>query len=288
VPSDLERVDLHIHSTASDGVLSPAEIVNLAAKSGLAAIALTDHDTVSGVPEALEAGRGAGVEVLTGMEISAELPGGTMHILGYGFELNDATLREALEQFRRNREERNPRIIARLAELGVPISCEAVREKATGETVGRPHIAQAMVEAGHVGNVDEAFKLYLGRGASAYIERRRATPQEAIRMIHDAGGLAVLAHPMQLRRPMAEVRSITSELAASGLDGLEVYHPDHSANDTRSFQVLARELDLVVTGGTDFHGSIRRDVLLGVGRGRLVVTYAAVRAIRERLAHQGC
>ncbi|NIA20884.1 MAG: PHP domain-containing protein [Anaerolineaceae bacterium] len=287
MPSDQQGVDLHIHSTASDGALAPGEIVGLAAEIGLRAIALTDHDTASGVGEALEAGRRAGLEVLTGVEISAEFPEGTMHILGYGFDPQDDGLKEALAQFRRNRDERNPRILARLAELGVPVSLETVREKATGQTVGRPHIAQCLVEAGHVASVDEAFRLYLGRGAAAYVNRRRATAEEAIRMIHGAGGLAVLAHPMQLRRPMLEIRRTVRELAARGLDGLEAWHPDHSTDDTRTFEVLARELDLVVTGGTDFHGSLRREVRLGVGRGNIRTTYEAVRAIRRRLAGQG-
>lgn len=287
MPSDNRRVDLHVHTTASDGMYRPAEIVRRAVEAGLAAIAVTDHDTVGGVDEALEAGRNMGLEVLTGTEISAEFPSGTMHILGYGFDPHDAGLRDALEQYRRNRDERNPQILAKLAELGVPISYEAVRAKAGGESVGRPHIAQTLVEAGHVTSVDEAFRLYLARGCPAYVNRRRAAPEEAIRMIHQAGGLAVLAHASQLKRTMQEVRRITAELADAGLDGIEVYHPDHSADDMRALGVLARQLNLVVTGGTDYHGHVREDVRLGVGRGNLNVGYESVLAIRERLAARG-
>lgn len=284
MPADARRVDLHIHTTASDGLYAPAEIVRRAAEAGLAAIAITDHDTVAGLGEALDAGRRLGLEVLTGTELSAEFPNGTMHILGYGFDPRHPALLSALEQYRRFRDERNPQILAKLAELGMPIRYEAVRAKAGGESVGRPHIAQALVEAGHVTGVDEAFRLYLARGRPAYVNRRRASPEEAIRMIRAAGGAAVLAHAGQLKRTMQEVRRIVAGLATAGLDGIEVWHPDHSADDMRALAVLARQLGLAATGGTDYHGHVREDVRLGVGRGNLAVGYEAVEALRARLA----
>jgi hypothetical protein len=284
VPSADQRVDLHIHTTASDGAHAPAAVVHMAAEAGLAAIAITDHDTVSGLADAREAAQSEKIELLNGVEVSAEFPGGTMHILGYGFDPDNVPLREMLQQFQRNRAERNPRILTCLARMGMPLSYQTVRAKAGGETVGRPHIAQAMIDAGYVHTADEAFSRYLGRGCPAYVERRRAAPQEAIRVIREAGGLAVLAHPTQLRRPMSEVRRVTAELAGLGLEGIETYHPDHSADDARTFEVLARELGLIMTGGSDYHGHIRHGVQVGSGRGQLRVTYEAVRQIHERLA----
>jgi len=279
-------VDLHVHTTASDGNLSPAEVVRAAKAAGLVAIAVTDHDTVAGLAEALEAGRREGLDILTGVELSADLPGSTMHILGYEIDPADPALLEALSQIRRDRDERNPRILARLAELGMPLGAEAVRAKARGETVGRPHIAQCMVDAGYVRACDEAFVRYLARGAPAYVERRRASPEEAIQLIRAAGGLAALAHPKQIGRRPAEIRDLATRLAARGLEGIEVYHPDHSSADSATFGLLARDLGLVVTGGTDFHGHVHQGVRLGVGRGNLRVPDEAVQEIRDRLARR--
>lgn len=277
-------VDLHVHTTASDGSLPPAAVVALAREAGLAAIAITDHDTVAGVAEAVASGEREGVEVLPGLEVSAELSGGTMHILGYSLDATDAALLDGLRRFQDNRNERNPRILARLADLGMPVRLEDVAAHAGGEVVGRPHIAQAMLDAGYVRSVEEAFDRYLARGSSAYVERRRAQPEEAVRLIRDAGGLAVLAHPKQLRRTWRQTRDITARLADCGLEGLEVYHPDHSADESSTYRLLAESLGLVVVGGTDFHGHARQSIRLGVGRGSLRVSYEAVEQIRERLA----
>jgi predicted metal-dependent phosphoesterase TrpH len=277
-------VDLHVHSTASDGSLSPSAVVGAAAEAHLAAIALTDHDTVAGLPEAVEAGRSAGIEVLTGVELSVNWPGSTMHMLGYALDPSSPPLVEALATFRRNRDERNPKILDRLVEMGMPLEYEAVAAKAGGESVGRPHIAQAMVEAGYVRDTGTAFRRYLARGAPAYVERRRAEPEEAIAVIRAAEGAAVLAHPGQLQRPMEEVRHIIARFRDAGLDGLEAWHPDHTAQDMAVYQRMAEELGLVVTGGTDFHGHLRQDVRLGVGRGNLRIPYAVVAQLRERLA----
>jgi len=279
-------VDLHVHTTASDGNLSPAEVVRAAKAAGLEAIAITDHDTVAGLAEALDAGRREGLDVLTGVELSADLPGSTMHILGYEIDPTDPALLDALSRIRRDRDERNPRILARLAEMGMPLEAEAVRAKARGETVGRPHIAQCMVDAGYVRACDEAFLRYLARGAPAYVERRRVSPEEAVQLIRVGGGLAALAHPKQIQRPAAEVRALAARLAEGGLEGIEVYHPDHSAADSATYRVLARDLGLVVTGGTDFHGRVHQGVRLGVGRGNLRVPCEAVREIRDRLARR--
>ncbi len=282
LPTDL--VDLHIHTTASDGLYPPAETVRLAAEVPLAALAITDHDTVAGLPEAAAAARRHNIELLTGVEVSVEFPLGTMHILGYGFDPDHPDLRAALQQYQRNRDERNPRILARLAQMGMSIPYAAVRAKAAGESVGRPHIAQCLVEAGFARTSDEVFKRFLGRGAPAYVERRRASATDAIRAIRSAGGLAALAHPGQLRRPYDEVRRIAADLQSVGLEALEVYHPDHCLEHVRAYESIARDLGLILVGGTDFHGHLRQTVRIGVGRGPLRVPYQAVLQIRQRLA----
>jgi hypothetical protein len=284
VPAPDTLVDLHIHTTASDGMFPPAETVRLAAEARLAALAITDHDTVAGLPEAADAARAHNIELLAGVEVSVQFPNGTMHILGYGFDPAHPGLRAALQQYQRNRDERNPLILKRLAAMGMSIPYATVRAKAAGESVGRPHIAQCLVEAGFCRSTEEVFKKFLGRGAPAYVERRRATPQEAIQVIRDAGGLAALAHPGQLRRPPDEVRRIAAGLQSAGLDALETYHPDHCLEHVRTYERLARDLGLILVGGSDFHGHLRHTVRIGVGRGTLRVPYESVRQIRARLA----
>lgn len=286
-PNDERFVDLHVHTTASDGALSPAEIVDAARQSHLAAVAITDHDTVAGIAEARRAAQRTGddLEVIPGVELSVDASGSTLHVLGYDVDPDDAALTETLTRLRGGRDERNPRIIERLAELGLPIRYEDVLARAAGETVGRPHIARVLVDAGHARSVDEAFDRYLARGAPAYVERWRIGPEQAIELIHRAGGSAVVAHPAQVQRPPIEVRAIIQGLADAGLDGIEVWHPDHAATDVGTYRLLAEQLGLVATGGTDFHGHMRRQsVRLGVGRGQMRIPYSVVIALRRRRA----
>lgn len=281
----MRLVDLHTHTTASDGQLTPSELVAAAAELPLAAIAVTDHDTISGLDEAHEAGRRLGVEVINGLELSAEFPT-TLHILGYDFDHGNEHLRSRLEHFRKGRNARNVRIVDRLAELGMALEMEEVTDLAGGESVGRPHIALAMVNRGMVKSTEEAFEKFLGRGTAAYINRERCSPQEAIELIRSAGGLAVAAHPRQMRRPPDETRAMLRQLKDMGLEGLEVYHSEHSADDVMLYQQMARELDLVATGGTDYHGHIRQGVRLGVGWGGMRIGYNVVEAIRERISRR--
>ncbi len=222
-----KRVDLHLHSTASDGSLTPEELVAYAREKGAAAIALTDHDTVDGVKPALEAGARHGLEVVPGVEISALHPRGTMHILGYFIDPDHPFLQNQLDRLQVARRERNPRIIQRLKALGIPITWESVAALARGQ-IGRPHIAQALVRAGAVTSVEEAFEKYLTRGAPAYVEKFRFPPSEAIEMIRAAGGLAVLAHPFTLNLPsLSALEQELSALKALGLEGVDGLYPEH-------------------------------------------------------------
>jgi predicted metal-dependent phosphoesterase TrpH len=244
------RVDLHMHSTASDGTLSPAELVQRAQARGLTTIALTDHDTTDGLPEAIEAGRALGLEVITGLEINSETDLGHMDFLAYGVDGNNAALQDQLLAIRDARVGRAKGIVKKLADLGVPVQWERVLAFAGEEnkSIARPHIARAMLEAGHVASLQEAFDKYLNDDGPAYVHRLQLLPQEVIDVIHQAGGAIVLAHPIH-----AGTDHLVPMLAGLGLDGVEVYYPDHSEEQRATLLAVAQQHHLIVTGGSDFH-----------------------------------
>lgn len=244
------KVDLHLHSTESDGRLSPAELVELAYRRGVRRLALTDHDTTSGLPRAIEAGRRLGVEVIPGIELSTDIPGTEVHILGHFLEYEQPAFQETLARFRESRVGRAERMVARLAELGAPISWERVKELAGGASVGRPHVAQALLEAGYVQSISEAFDRYIGRNGPAYVERFKLTPAEAIALIHSVRGMAVLAHPLETEG----VEALVPQLALNGLDGIECYYQGYDQEQVQHLVELARAHGLVPTGGSDYHG----------------------------------
>jgi len=282
-----DLVDLHTHSSASDGVYPPQEVVERADAVGLKAVALTDHDTTAGVAEALAAGEAAGIEVIPALEISTEFEGGACHILGYLLDPDEAGLARLLETARQGRARRNAAILDRLNDLGFRLAMEEVTRRRPTGTVTRAHFAAAMLEKGYVRTWDEAFEKYLGRGKSAYVARRRVEPADAIAAIRGADGLAALAHPRQLNRSVAETEDWLRHLVGLGLEGVEVWTPDHSATLARHYEEMARRLGLLETGGTDWHGRADSDIRLGVGRGHLAVHYAVVERIKARLAARG-
>ncbi|GED72129.1 PHP-like protein [Brevibacillus reuszeri] len=246
-----QRADLHTHTKASDGTCDPAENVRLAKEAGLQALAITDHDTVAGIPEALAAGKELGIEVIPGVEVSSVGRGQDIHVLGYYIPYEDSSFQERLVGLRETRHERNQLLIAKLQELGIPITLENVyrRKQGTDKNIGRPHIAEELIELGIVATMEEAFEKFLGKGAAAYVNPPRITPQEAIRLIQDAGGVAVLAHP-----GLYDDDELVQELIAFGLDGIEVNHPDNTEEQRKVYRSWAQENDLVMTGGSDFHG----------------------------------
>lgn len=248
-----KRMDLHTHTKASDGTCEPAENVRLAKKAGLAGLAITDHDTVAGIPAALEAAIELGVEVIPGIEVSSSARGQDIHVLGYFVPYEDAAFQARLVGLRETRHERHKLLIARLQELGIPITLEKVYSRKPGtnkdKNIGRPHIAEEMMELGVVSSIEEAFEKYLGKGGAAYVNPPRITPQEAITLIKDAGGVAVLAHP-----GLYDDDELVHELIEFGLDGIEVFHPDNDAAQRETYSKWAEEFDLIVTGGSDFHG----------------------------------
>ena len=275
-------IDLHVHTTASDGTMSPEEVVRYAKDRGLKAIAITDHDTVDGVPRALEEGRRTGIEVVEGVELSVDTPRGTCHLLGYFVDPSDDGFREKLRVVQRARAERNLRMIERLRELGVELSLEEVRAIAPHGQLCRPHFALAMAKKGYVQSVDEAFERYLKKGGPAYVEKFKFTPEEAIESIRRAGGLPVLAHPFTLELEQQELEAFVRRLREQGLEGIEVYYPDHTEEQRAFYRQLAERYDLAITGGTDFHGASKEGIDLGVGRGDMALPYSLLEALKER------
>jgi 3',5'-nucleoside bisphosphate phosphatase len=276
-------VDLHSHSTASDGTLTPGQVVQYAADAGLSAMSLTDHDTTAGIAEAQRTAAQLQIDFLPGIEISAQYPRpGTLHLLGYGIDPNHSALIDLTQNLNTARRDRNLRIIARLNELGVSITLDEVLAGASG-TVGRPHIAQVLVQKGYVKSKQQAFDKYLGQAANAYEDKETITPARAIAMIHAAKGLAVLAHPSQLKKTnTAELAHEIKTFTDFGLDGIEVIHSDHSDAFVEQLEALARQHHLLCTGGSDFHGEHKPLIRMGYAGARRVPR-AYYEALVERL-----
>ena len=268
-------VDLHTHTTASDGSLVPQELLALADREGLAAVAITDHDTVDALaPARAAAPRYPDLVFVAGVELSAQPPSGTLHILGLDIREQTPSLAALAGGLRGGRSERNEQIVARLRALGIDIGMDDVRAAAgrTGdagesEVLSRVHMAEALRRKGHVATAAEAFGRYLGKGCPAYVDRQRPTAAQAIAAIRQAEGLAALAHPVQLECDnRLQLERILRDLIHAGLNGIEVYHSNHTPAQTRLYLDLARRYDLTVTGGSDFHGPAKPDVRLGLPR----------------------
>jgi predicted metal-dependent phosphoesterase TrpH len=245
------RIDLHLHTTASDGRLSPEEVVKLAVERGLMAIAITDHDSVEGIAAAMKAAEASpSLKVIPGVEFNTDIPDGEVHILGYFIDYESQELRQTLRRLRQGRRKRARRMIAKLAQLGIEVEWERVKELAAGGSMGRPHIAQAMLEQGHISSLQEAFNRYIGRSGPAYVERERLTPVEAVELVVKAGGLPVLAHPAGIDG----LEDILCQLKAAGLVGLEAYYDGYNRRTINWLVDIAKRHGLIISGGSDFHG----------------------------------
>jgi predicted metal-dependent phosphoesterase TrpH len=276
-------IDLHTHTTHSDGSDTPEELVGKAARAGAVALAITDHDTVSGLAEGRTAARQLGIEFVDGIEISAEYSPGTMHLLGYC--IDGAVIESDLVELKQARDQRNPQIATRLQELGLDIPYEEVQALAGGEMVGRPHFARLMVQKGYVRSIQDAFNSFLAKGAQAYVEKLRLSPENAVDLIHRAGGVAVLAHPYQLKLPSLDaVHDLAAELAGLGLDGIEAIYSRHSEEERSAYAEIARRHGLLITGGSDYHGTYKPDLSLVTGKGDLEVPYRLLEEIKARAA----
>ncbi|MCX7726448.1 MAG: PHP domain-containing protein [Chitinispirillaceae bacterium] len=260
-----QNFDLHSHSNTSDGSFSPTELVEYAKKNGVTTIALTDHDTINGVEEAIKAGKEFGVTVLAGVEISIDFDPGTMHICGYNIDIKNKNLNDKLGFVQYARKNRNNIIIEKLNAMGIEITLDEVKKVAGPDQIGRPHFARVMMEKGYVTTVKEAFNKYLAKGAPCYVDRIRLSMSDAVEMIKGAGGKAVLAHPIQLKLESDEAyRKKFAELKEVGIEGVEAFSSYHTEEENKKFKSMAEEFGFIVTGGSDFHGKTKPEVELGV------------------------
>lgn len=283
----MKYIDLHVHSTASDGTLTPSEVVDLAIEKKLSAIALTDHDTVQGVAEAKERAafhtkNGHPVEVYPGVEISAAYKKRDIHILGLLVDENNELLTRTLENAQRNRETRNDRIIQKFADLGISLTMEELLDGSEDSVITRAHFGRALMKKGIVASIQEAFEKYLNEEGPCYVAREYIEPEQAIGLILKAGGIPILAHPLLYHLPYEELVALLDRLKKAGLQGLEVYYSSNRGSDEADVKALASYFSLIPSGGSDFHGSIKPGLELGTGRSNnLKVPYSVLERIKN-------
>lgn len=283
----LRHIDLHTHTAASDGADSPADLVALAASENLAAVAVTDHDTVSGLAEATEAGRALGVSVVRGCELAVASPFGEVHILGLWLPEHPTHLASALETIRAARDDRNREMVEKFRRVGYAVSYPELAAVAAGESVGRPHMARLLVDKGICASTREAFAKFLGDDKGMYVPRVLPSPEEGIALLKEEGATTVIAHPMLLRASLPELEALVGRLAGLGLDAVEAYYSEHDAAATRRALKLAARFDLGVSGGSDYHGSVRPDVKLGRVWNAGRIGGEVLDALLERRVRQG-
>ena len=279
----MDLIDLHTHTTASDGSYTPSEVVFAAYESGLAAVAITDHDNINGIEEAFKAGKGLPIEVVPGVEISVDAGfRGGMHMLGYCIDPSEPRLVAALERLQQARAERNPQVVEKLNQLGLDITMDEVRACAGQGQIGRPHFAQVIIEKGYAKNRAEAFNRWLGADKPAYVPKFKFKPDVAISLLRGAGGVPVLAHPGLLKLAFLRLESLIRELMELGLEGVEAIYSEHNQALRKRLSDLAARLGLVITGGSDFHGDPKPDIKLGYGLGDLRVPKSLLMPLKQR------
>lgn len=279
----MRAIDLHTHSSYSDGSLTPGQLVREAARAGLAAIALTDHDTMAGIDEAIATGKETGIEVLSGIEISADQEGRDVHLLGYCANPKNSGLRSLLAELQAARENRNQAILGRLDILGIRLNMSDLIASTAG-LIGRPHIARQLVLQGHASSMDHAFRRFLKKDGRAYVMGDKFPARDTIRVIREAGGIAVLAHPTTLDYRLKGVPAIVERLYEYGLGGIEVYYPGHNRKICQALLELAKRWQLAVTGGSDYHGALKPEIKLGGAPVMPPVPYRLLTELKERLA----
>jgi len=278
----VKRIDLHTHSLCSDGAQTPADVVRTAHAAGLAAIALSDHDCIEGVQTAIDTGKMLGVEVIPAVELSAQSET-ELHILGYFIDIHNKKLNDAMAYALQVRDQRQEETCRKLNEQGFDITMEELREEAHGNPVlCRAHFAQIMVRKGYAESVKDAFSRYLSVGCYAYSNRQALTAQEAVSLIREAGGIAVAAHLHLIKKPDDELREYLKSLIPYGLDGVEGYYTDYTPDMEQRYRAMAKELGLVISGGTDYHGANKPHISIGKGRGELEIPYSVLDGLRQR------
>ena len=272
-------IDLHTHSTASDGTFTPTEVVKAAKDAGLSAIALTDHDTIAGLVEAIEAGKKYGIEVITGIEFSVTTDT-KLHLIGLNFSLDCPEIRNVLDDLIKSRDSRNTEVINKLQAMGFDVTLDDTLEFASSNVVGKSQIARAMIKKGYVSTVKEAFEKYLGIGTPAYVKRETLSPGKAIEIIKKSGGFTSLAHLNQTNRSDEELYTLLSGLKAAGLDAVEGYYTEYTEDMNIRYRKLASDLGLKLTGGSDFHGKNKDGYAIGTGSGNLRIPYSLLESFR--------
>ena len=278
----MKRIDLHTHSLKSDGAQTPADVVRTAYEAGLSAMALADHDNIEGVPEAMAEGERLGVEVIPAVELSAQSDT-ELHILGYFIDINNKRLNDAMAYALQVRDQRQEDTCRKLNEQGFAITMDELRQEAHGNPVlCRAHFAQIMVRKGYAASVQEAFSKYLSVGCYAYSNRQALTGPEAVSLIREAGGIAVAAHLHLIKMPDDQLKQYLKSLIPYGLDGVEGYYTDYTPDMEQSYRAMAKELGLVISGGTDYHGANKPHITIGSGRGNLEIPYTVLDGLRQR------
>ncbi len=276
-------IDLHTHSLKSDGSMTPAEVVREAKKAGLSAIALSDHDTVDGLPEAIAEGEKIGVEVIPAIEFSVQSKTET-HILGYFIDYNNPHLKQMLKEVVDLRIERNHVTTQRLNELGFDITLEEVRALAPNNFVGRAHFARVLMDKGYTQSVKEGFEKYMSVGKYAYCEKQRLTARDAVELIAECGGISFLAHPHLTKLPDDELKEFLAELKSYGLCGIEGYYTDYTPEMQAKYHALAEEMGLMISGGTDFHAAMKPHISIGTGLGNMKIPYSVLENMKKRIS----
>lgn len=264
----MNRADLHAHTTASDGTFTPSELIAEAVRVRLDVIGITDHDSTEGIAPAIAANRNPALQIIPGIEVNCDVPDGEVHVLGYFKAIPRGTIQDLLLRLREGRYQRARRMADKMAALGMPIAFERIEQLAGGGAIGRPHVARAILEAGYVSTIGEAFERYIGRHGPAYVERLKLTPAEAVRAIRESGGVPVLAHPFAFDAYGALIKSVHPEalvpaLVAAGLRGIEAYYFRYPGDAIASLRRMADQYGLILTGGSDFHGTVKPNQGLG-------------------------
>lgn len=280
---DTRKIDLHVHSTFSDGTYTPEQLVDLAFEAGLSAIAITDHDTTDGVPAAIRAAKERDIEIIAGVELSCEYNQKEVHMLGFCLDHTNPLLNEHLQNFQQSRNMRNQKMVTLLAAEGFDITYEKLLADNPDCVITRANIARYLVEHGCVKDMNSVFSKYLGDDCRCFVPRHKISPTQAIKLIHQAGGIAFLAHPLLYRMSTVSLHNMVSELASEGLDGIEAIYATYQPGDERNMKNLAKEYQLLISGGSDFHGANKPFIRIGAGMGHLFVPYEVL--VNLKAAH---
>ena len=278
---DTRKIDLHVHSTFSDGTYTPEQLVDVALEAGLSAIAITDHDTIDGVPVAIRAAKKRDLEIIAGVELSCEYKQKEVHMLGFCLDYTNPILNEHLRNFQQSRNMRNQKMVMLLAAEGFDITYDKLLADNPDCVITRANIARYLVEHGCVKDMSTVFSKYLGDDCRCFVPRKKTSPTQAIQLIHQAGGVAFLAHPLLYRMSTVTLRSLVSELATAGLDGIEAIYATYQPGDERNMKNLAKEYHLLICGGSDFHGANKPYIRIGTGMGHLYVPYEVLDNIKD-------